>query len=160
MTLSAKPPEGVTLWPLAQTPASTWADTEFNAQQAQQDSSDPAGPFTVVAAAQKSDQRLVVFSDVAWASDVVAEAGEQAMINFEPVTIYRYFPANPELFVNSICWLAGLDQLIAPSPRSQDVRRIEAVSPGVMIALWWTVLGGLPLATLAAGGAVWMMRRR
>lgn len=164
ITLAGQPPEGVQLWPLIRTPEDTWAEADFNVAQAQRDEADPAGPFTVGVAASKGEHRLVVISDFAWATDMVASAGPQQPVlrggQLDVITLYHYFPANPELFVNSVYWLAGLDQLIAPGARTQETRRIEPISPAAMQTVWWMLLLGLPLLTLAAGGVVWTLRRR
>jgi hypothetical protein len=158
ITLPAKAPKGVTLWPLAKTSADGWADTEYmDLQHAKRDSSDPSGPFTIAVAASKGSERVVVVSDPLFASDFLTTAGPQDVFG-RP--LYSMFPANAELFTNSVYWLAGLDPLIAPGARSHDIRRLGAITPTAMAAVWWLVLAGLPVATLAAGTAVWVVRRK
>jgi len=56
--------------------------------------------------------------------------------------------------------LAGIEELIAASARTQDVRRIEAISPAKLSSLQWTMLIGMPLGTFIVGVGVWMTRRR
>jgi hypothetical protein len=156
--IPAKPPEGVQLSPLATTAADSWGETDFqNLAQAKHDDSDPSGPFTIAAAAQKGDQRLVLITDVLWASDRITRLGPT---DIEGRMLFSTFPANAQLFVNSVYWLAGLDDLIAPGARTRDVRRIGAISPAAALSMRWVVLLGFPLATLTAGAAVWLIRRK
>ncbi len=165
--IPAKPPEGVQIWPLARTNAETWSDNEFTFSQrngvfaptpgTKRDPADPAGPFTIAAAVAKGDQRIVVISDFIWGVDALTRSGPTDMFG-QP--LYSAYPANAELFVNSVYWLAGLDDLIAPGSRSRDVRRIGAVSPPALKAIWWAVLLGMPLAMLAMGTIVWTIRRK
>jgi len=156
--LPSQPAEGVTHTPLITTPDDTWADSEFmRPGQATRGEDDPAGPFTVASATTRGDQRLITIADRAFAVDMITQAGPTDIFGN---TLYTTFPGNSEMFVNSMYWLAGLDQLIAPGARTQDVRRIEAVSRPALIALWWTTLAGLPAMCLVAGGIVWVVRRR
>ncbi len=121
---------------------------------------DPAtagGPFTIAAAAQRGDKRLIAVSDPVWASDQITTMGPQGL----PSAVFGLaFPGNAELFVNSVYWLAGLDQLIAASPRTQDIRRIGAITDGGMLALRWTLLAGVPLVIVSVGVGVWAVRQR
>lgn len=123
-------------------------------------------PFTVAVAAEGEEngqrRRLVAVTDGAWASDQITSAG---MIGGQiaPGLAEMFgaaFPANSELFVNSVYWLAGLDEMIAASPRTQDIRRISAVSDAQMRAYQIVLLLGLPAAVLALGMGVWFVRRR
>lgn len=154
------PPEGVEISPLIRTPPSTWADTNFmDVRQAEREPSDPTGPFVVGAAIEKGDQRLVVIGDRAWATDSVTTFGQPAIVNGRLV-IYNLYPANAELFLNSVYWLAGIEELIATTPQAQDIRRIGAITRSSQIALWWIVLAGIPALCLGAGGVVWFVRRK
>ena len=155
--------EGVTHYPLVQLKEPRmWTHNDLSSQQAvgnakftEEDSKDT---FTVGVATENDDKRLVTVATPAWASDPIAGLG---MLG--PGTAEMFgarFPANSELFVNSVYWLAGLEDLIAASPRSQDVPRIKPMSEG---ALWWNqviLLVGMPLAALVLGLAVWWTRRR
>lgn len=88
--------------------------------------------------------RLMVFTERHWLSD--QQAGRRL--------------GNSELFVNSTYWLAGLDEAIAATPRSQDIRRIAALSDSEQLTYRLLLLAGLPGLTLLAGTAVWFVRRR
>lgn len=88
--------------------------------------------------------RLMVFTERHWLSD--QQAGRRL--------------GNSELFMNSTYWLAGLDEAIAATPRSQDIRRVAALSDGQQLTYRLILLAGLPGLTLLAGTAVWFVRRR
>ncbi|MEM9418483.1 MAG: Gldg family protein [Planctomycetota bacterium] len=91
-----------------------------------------------------ADGRLMVFTERHWMSD--QQAGRRL--------------GNSELFMNSTYWLAGLDEAIAATPRSQDIRRIDALSDGQQLTYRLVLLAGLPGVTLLAGVGVWFVRRR
>jgi hypothetical protein len=59
----------------------------------------------------------------------------------------------------SASWLAGRDELIAPSPVSRQVSRLEGVTPAVQAAGFFGGVLGLPTLSLLAGIVVWMVRR-
>ena len=105
-----------------------------------------AEQFTIAAAAQKDSSRLVVVADPVWATDQFTTSGA--------------FPGNAELFVNSVYWLSGLEDMIAASARTQDIRRVGDISPTGMLTLRWAMLLGMPLVVGLAGLGVWMIRRR
>lgn len=120
------------------------------------------GRFNIGYAAEFDDGetqwRLVVIASADWARDAY---GTRTVI--DPRTRRQVstseVPANHELFVNSVYWLVGLDELIAASPRTQDVRRITEVTDGGVRALRATLLIGMPLGVLAIGMGVWFTRR-
>jgi hypothetical protein len=56
-------------------------------------------------------------------------------------------------------WLAGMDELIAPSPVSQQVARLDGVDDRVMATWALIAIIGAPLACLLLGGVVWLVRR-
>lgn len=105
-----------------------------------------AKQFTIAAAAQKGDSRLVVVADPVWATD---------QLSTNPA-----FPGNAELFVNSVYWLSGLEDMIAASARTQDIRRVGEISPNGMLMLRWAMMLGMPLLVASAGMGVWLVRRR
>ena len=122
--------------------------------------------FTIALAAEqppiKEDsgvRRLIVVSDQFFATDRfgAAEIADPVTKRVRQMTPY---PGNHELFVNSVYWLAGIEELIAASARTQDVRRVGAMSPAELATLQWTMLIGMPLGTFVVGVGVWMTRRR
>jgi hypothetical protein len=70
------------------------------------------------------------------------------------------FPANGDLFCNSVFWLAHMEPLIAISPEAMEVSRIGDMSDGVLRA--WRVgllIVGLPGAVILCGMLVYFARR-
>ncbi len=159
LTLAAKPPAGTQVWPLARiTGSDLWAQTDLSAQNPKLDPKTAAPSFTVAAAAERDHARLVVVADPLWATDTVTNYGVLG-----PGTAQNFgaaFPGNTEFFVNSVNWLAHLDQLIAASARVQDIRRIGALSRTAQQGIYWGLLAGLPLLALVAGLGVWLVRRQ
>jgi hypothetical protein len=69
------------------------------------------------------------------------------------------YPGNRELLLASVTWLAGMDELIAASPSSREVARLEGVNDRVRTIWRWLTLAVLPLACLGLGVVVWLVRR-
>ncbi len=114
--------------------------------------------FVVGAAGKGKESRIIVTAEPYWASDAVTAegylgAGSAAMTGAR-------FPGNQELFVNSVFWLAKMDQLIAASPRAQDIRRVQEITPERMRIIQWGLIVGMPLGTLVLGVGVYLVRRR
>ncbi len=139
-----------------------WAHSDLSSSEAVQNAkysdADSAESFTIGAASVQNGKRLVTFTEPIWASDVMTSYGLLGPGTAELTG--AAFPANSELFINSVYWLAGLEDLIAASPRSQDVPRIQPMSDN---ALWWhqlILLVGMPAGVLLLGLGVWAVRRR
>ncbi len=139
-----------------------WAHSDLSSSQAVQNAKfsepDSAPSFTVGVASEQDGKRLVTVAETIWASDPMTSLGLLGPGTAELTG--AAFPANSELFVNSVFWLAGLEDLIAASPRSQDVPRINAMTDN---ALWWhqtALLAGMPAGALLLGLSVWWVRRR
>lgn len=98
-------------------------------------------------------QRLVVVAAPGWFEDLYTQAS--GTVDGRRVWA---FPGNAELFESSFHWLAGLDELIAPSPRIRDVPRIEPMTEARLGTIRWLLIGGLPLLVLALGFAVRVLR--
>ncbi len=133
------------------------ARREYNPAQAQ-----PS--FIVGALAEARGGRLAVVTDKVWASDALTTAGE---VDGQLVAGGAYlagvgarFPANTELFVNGVCWLAGLEDLLARTARTQDVPRVRPLSGGERRGLMAGVVVGVPSLVALAGVGVWIVRRR
>ena len=151
--------QDVKTWPLVRIQSDDiWAHRDLNSQvEPKLDSVTAGQPFVIGAAAERGDGRMVVFGDPVWASDEVTQFGPQGL----PAEIFgAAFPGNAELFVNSVYWLLDLDQLIAASARTQDIRRIGAITKTEEIALKWALLAGMPLIIVGVGVGVWMVRQR
>lgn len=155
--ISDEAPESLISFPLFVTPAESWA--EVNPGPIQQirfgdDPDDQAGPITLGIGAELDQTRMIVIGDPFFAENEVTRhtsgSGKQRFISF---------PANTELFLNSIYWLAEMEELIAASPRSQDIPRIQPMPEGRVIILKWLIGLGLPLLVLGSGIVVWLFRR-
>jgi len=174
--IDADPPEGVRIATLLSVPdsESTWAESQwisFRATPAAQRSllknppapspqrDDVEGPWGVGVAIQRpglageTPHRLIVIGSNGWFFDEFAEQSRRV----EGRTA-RVFPGNGELFESAVYWLAGMDEYIAPSPRSQDVPRIADLSSGALGAIRWALIGGLPVSVLAIGVFVRLLR--
>jgi len=160
--------EGVIHAPLARlTDPRLWLVDDFSSQEAlmnaEYETEAAVDSVTIGVTAERAatddapGSRLIAVADAMWATDRITTYGQ-----FGPGTAEiagAAFPANGELFVNGVYWLAGTDELIAATPRSQDIRRIGAVSS---TAEWWiggVLVVGLPLLAAAAGVAVAVSRR-
>lgn len=137
---------------------------------------DKTGQFTPVpdsardsviigAAVEKDGARLVTIGSATWAMDEVLSLAALPdgtvgpnLANHEGARIL--YPGNSDLFVNSICWLAHEDELIAASPRTQDIRRIEPMSDGTLQTIRLLLWAGMPTVILVLGVGVGLMRRR
>ncbi len=155
--------DGVTIEPLVVLSGPLmWTFSDFTSveavQRAQYNPETAEDHFTIGVAAVKGDARLVAVADAAWATDSLVTYGVFGPGSAEVVG--ATFPGNGELFVNSVYWLAGLEELIAASPRSQDIRRIQAMSGATLLTYRWLLLAGMPLVILVAGTGVWLVRRK
>ncbi|MCX5655197.1 MAG: Gldg family protein [Planctomycetota bacterium] len=158
-------PEGVTATPLLLLPAEQdyWADTnvmeamrgESNRNEAEDIIPTKGNPVPLAVACTRKlkdgEQKAVLFGDSWWVQDRVAFmrdffGGDR-------------FPANAELLVNSLLWLAGTEHLITVSPETLEARRIE--DPGAWtLPIQLAMMIGIPVAVLVAGVIVYAVRRR
>lgn len=149
---------------------STWAiaDVQTVAQElrAQQGTklhpeTDRPSPFPVaVAGEQDGGKRVVVVGSEDFATDDVADASGLTIAG-GALRAYRLFPGNIELVVNAVHWLTGNADRIAVGPRSSEIPRLDQLKDQettnwirvFLVAIW-------PAVALAAGGVVWLVRRR
>lgn len=136
-----------------------WAETD-----PRQDATRPkdaGNHFVIGEAVQSKENRIIAFGDREWATDyITANADAQLRLPNLADQLGAAFPANAELFVNSTLWLAGLDDIIAASARTQDIRRIGPISEGADKALRVALIAGMPVAALILGIGVWLVRRK
>jgi hypothetical protein len=116
-------------------------------------------------AAEKGDARLVTIGSATWAMDEILSTaalpdGTVGTGLAERPGARILYPGNSDLFVNSICWLAHEEALIAASPRTQDIRRIEPLASETLQATRVLLWAGMPAVILVVGIAVAFMRRR
>lgn len=121
--------------------------------------------IVIGAAAQKDDARLVTIGSATWAMDEILSTAALPDGTVGPELAERpgariLYPGNSDLFVNSICWLAHEEDLIAASPRTQDIRRIQPMSDRALQNTRLLLWAGMPAVILVLGVGVGLMRRR
>jgi ABC-type uncharacterized transport system involved in gliding motility auxiliary subunit len=106
---------------------------------------DQKGPLTLGAAASKfvsdKEARLVVIGDSDFASNVACE-----------------FRRNADLFLNSVNWLAGDEDLISIRPKKVTNRRVDMTTSQQRTFLLLTA-ALMPLAVIGSGVYIWWKRR-
>ncbi len=101
-------------------------------------------------------QRSIVVGSGGWMLSYIADV----VIPLGGDRVALANPGNYELLLSSVAWLAQMDELIAPSPISQQVARLDGITPAVQRVWWWAVLAGMPGGCLMLGVVVWVVRRR
>ena len=156
----------VTVTPLVEiTERRTWATSDLQSGLPEFDANAASARFVVAATAERDDSRVAVFTSshdpnmqlINWASDRAVTMSPMGPGGAH--ILGALWPANPELFVNTVFWLADLDNLIAASARTQDVRRVDSMTLSSLSLLRWFVIAGMPAACLAIGVGVWWFRR-
>ena len=101
-------------------------------------------------------QRCIVIGSGGWLmsymADLVVDAGGERVMLVNP--------GNYELLLASIAWLAGQDEMIAPSAVSQQVSRLDGITPTVRTRWRWIAIVVMPGWCLMLGVVVWFIRRR
>lgn len=100
-----------------------------------------------------SGQRAVVIGSHVWFADLIT----QRQTSLEGRNIWVN-PGNLEFFEASVYWLAGLDEMIAPSPHTLDVPRIKPLDSTQLALIRWTLIVILPVLTLLVGVAARYLR--
>jgi len=158
------------LLPLPNNPSS-WGETdiaalregknvEFNPKKGDKDDDLPP-PLFAGAAAEKSStgQRLIVLGSIDFATNQWVGYPDDEIRRSTGRLVPR-FPANAELFINSTYWLLKMDAMIAISPASMQISRIDPQMSDGRRDLWRILMiAGLPLTILAAGTLVYLKRR-
>lgn len=121
---------------------------------------DLAGPLYGGAMSQndKTGGRVVAIGSLQFVTNQMLDVRDPQLAQ-RGILVSR-FPANAELFCNSVYWLAHMQQLIAISPAAMQVSRIADMSDNVLRA--WRVgllLIGLPGLVLVLGLGVYFARR-
>lgn len=158
------PPEGVEVQALASTGTGSWAETDLAALDKGtatfDEGKDIRGPIPVAAVAtietkegkgkggplgagppKAKAARMVVFGDSDFASNT-----------------HLNLSGNGTLFLNTVSWLAGEEDLIAIRPRSEGSRPL-LMTPLQGRLLFWLGVVAMPLAAALVGGSVLWRRR-
>jgi hypothetical protein len=140
----------------------SWGETNLDSIQSEglkfDDKTDIPGPISVAMASEKGGNRLVVLGGVQPFTDQILRIPDIEMAK-RGQAVAR-FPANSELFVNSIFWLAKMEPMIAISPNAMEVSRIADMKPAALNA--WRVgllIVGLPGLVVLSGLFVYFSRR-
>ncbi len=139
-----------------------WTTTDLSTpdavRNAKFDEENSAPSYTIAYASEKDGARLVTIAEQVWATDDITGWGlfGQGTAELTGAVV----PGNSELFVNSVFWLAGMEDMIAASPRSQDVPRIQPMSDSKLAWYQSGLLVGMPMSALILGVIVWSVRRR
>jgi hypothetical protein len=160
LDLATSKDKSVTLSPILEARGPRlWAEKDLRENQMpKRDPKTAKDVYVIGAAAQGKSGRLVVIGDAAFGGNDVLTLGQDGPGTAE--FSGAMFPGNAELLVNSLYWLGGMEQLIAASPRTQDIARIEQIAPGTLSLLKWSLIAGLPVVALVCGVGVWLARRR
>ncbi|MCY2955314.1 MAG: Gldg family protein [Planctomycetota bacterium] len=132
---------------------------EYNAPKgASLDGDLPPPLFAGVAVEKDKAGRIVVFGSVQFILNDMLSFSDPTLAK-QGIIVSR-FPANGELFMNSVFWLAKMDPMLAISPSAMEVSRIAEMSPAVLntwrIGVLLIVLPGL---VIVAGMLVYVARR-
>jgi ABC-type uncharacterized transport system involved in gliding motility auxiliary subunit len=142
--IAKTPPAGTSVQALAKTTADSWGETNFAAlaqRQVRPDPEDPKGPLAVAAVATKDKTRIVLFGTAHLATNQ-----------------YLNVQGNPDLFLNTISWLAEQEDQISIRPRDVKQTPVFLTSQQEQ-GVKWLSLGVLPGIFLVAG-IVAVVRRR
>jgi len=142
-----------------------WTDADWRARVAASDASMPAErlatslPIAVTAERRNpvgdGMQRFMLVGSGGWMLSRVADTVTQ----IGGGRVVLDYPGNQELMLASVMWLAGLDELIAPSPVSRQVARLSGIDGRVAVGWGLITVIGTPLAWLLLGTGVWLFRR-
>lgn len=136
---------------LVLTAPQSWAETNLeglkgNSPQLSFDKEqDIAGPISIAVAAEnfESKARVVVFGD----SDFVTNAN-----------VIAY--ANNDIFVNSVDWVAGKEEIINLTPKNNIQRVVIPPQKTVMNLIFLVVVVLMPALGLVGGLVTWTQKRR
>jgi hypothetical protein len=120
----------------------------------------PQNPLYGAAASENSKGgRIVVVGSYWFASSEPVDLPDVDMLEKHGISVAR-LPGNGEFFVDSIFWLAHMDDMLAISPHALQVARIEDMPPAEQYFWKLGVLtAGLPALVIVAGLMVYVRRR-
>jgi hypothetical protein len=101
-------------------------------------------------------QRLLVVGSGTWLLSALADAA--VAVGGDRMVLMN--PGNYELLLAGTAWLAGADEMIAASPVSRQVARLEGMSPAALGAWRAGALLLLPMGWMGLGLVIWSVRRR
>jgi ABC-type uncharacterized transport system involved in gliding motility auxiliary subunit len=151
-------PAGMTITALAQSSGASWGNT--NAQQIQQQPSDPKGPLALAVAVDAGAPQGS--STLPGATPTPTPNAARLVLFGSPDLIsdnsLQQVPGNATLFENAANWVVAEDNLINVRVPDTTPRTVVLTSSQMNLVAYSSFLF-LPLAVLAAGAAVWWTRR-
>jgi ABC-type uncharacterized transport system involved in gliding motility auxiliary subunit len=147
------PAQGGTAVALALSSDQSWANT--NPQQIQKQDSDAKGPLALAVAVDTAGSSTAAGATPAPNSTRLVLIGSPDLISNNAL---QQVPGNQTLFLNSANWVAQQDNLIDIRPPDTVTRTVVLTAPQMNLVAYSSFLF-LPLAVLAAGAAVWWVRR-
>lgn len=131
---------------LAHTGQYSWSETDFeNFDQgvAQQEESDKTGPLGVLAVSENGSRgRIAVFGSVDFVSNIFFD-----------------FSGNRDLFLNTVNWVSGDENLISIRPKSAEQGKLTITNKQTNVIFFFTVIL-IPAVVLFSGLAIWWKRRK
>ena len=140
--------QGVQTTALVKTIDRSWGETDFNALQNNQVSfdakTDIPGPLTIAVAAESTSVkgRIVVIGDSDFASD----------------TYFDQY-GNSDLFINSVDWAAGQENMISLTTKQPIARQMRLINNMTMLLLAFAFVILIPGLIVAGGVVSWLVRR-
>lgn len=131
---------------LAETGEYSWSETDFDSFDegvAQRDEFDTHGPLGVFAVSENGERgRIAVFGSVDFVSNIFFD-----------------FSGNRDLFLNTINWVSGDENLISIRPKSSEPGKLTITDKQTNTIFFFTVIL-IPAVVLFSGLAIWWKRRR
>lgn len=117
-------------------------------------------PVAVTATDETNKRRVAIFASESFAADAITQASAFEMTS-RGLSMYAAYPANADLFVNTLHWLTGDADRISVGPRRGNVALLDGLKDDWKVPYYRGIMVGAgPLLALIVGGVVWMMRRR
>ncbi|MCP3903153.1 MAG: hypothetical protein GY715_05900 [Planctomycetes bacterium] len=143
-----------------------WLEADWARKLAVRTADEPGTPFEnaqpIAVAAERSrsgedggEQRMIVIGSGGWMLSYVADV--YATIGGQRAALTN--PGNHEFMLASVAWLAGMDELIAPSPVSRQVARLDGLDVPTRVRWGLLAIVGAPLGCLLVGMLVFVVRR-
>jgi ABC-type uncharacterized transport system involved in gliding motility auxiliary subunit len=146
--------KGCDILALAKTSPSSWAETDYENEEVEYNQGkDMAGPVPLAVAAEITLDKTEEEEKAAISRMVVFGDSDFARNQFLPLS------GNRDLFLNTVNWLAGEEDLITIRPKEAEISNVSLTrSEG--INLFFLSVAFYPAVILAAGIVVWSKRRK
>ena len=159
-----KLPTGVTGNTILRTSNFSWAETDLKSNEVKFDEgSDTKGPISVgVAATVDIEQFNKPASSPSPSPSPETPKKKAKIVAFGTAnfinTMFASIGADIDLFMNSLNWLAGEEELISIRPKTPDQRQMNLDSVQLSRIFWFTIVI-MPVIILAVGAFIWWQRR-